>query len=176
MRRWSRCCSGEGDTWRPGLSAASAAACHAVRSVSCTPSRRRNAPRSVSLGPRDSRRTRSFSAPVHCFFLEDVMGSTLRDSLSHRERTVWPTPTSSANAFALTASGPINRRSIRLLNAVLYRCGIRQSTLTPTDGIAQPLRQQRPCDNYPDTGGELAGASIARPVWIERRKAGPSYK
>ena len=59
------------------------------------------------------------------------MGSTVRDSRSHRESMVCPTPTSRANAFALTASGPINRRSIRLLNAVLYCCGIRPTTFDP---------------------------------------------
>ena len=55
------------------FSAASAAACHAVSSASCTPSRRGSAPSSVSLSPRAAMTTRSFSAPIHFRFFEETM-------------------------------------------------------------------------------------------------------
>jgi hypothetical protein len=47
------------------------------------------------------------------------MPSTLYVARSHREREPCGTPTYCPNAFALIAAGPTNRRSIRLLNAVL---------------------------------------------------------
>jgi hypothetical protein len=129
MRR----CSVDAGPRRPdSLSAVSAAARPAARSVACTPSRRNNAPRSVSLRSRAALTIRSFSAPLHFRFFAGLMPSMVRDSRSHRERSGWCTPTSLASALALTAAGPINRRSIRLLNAGLYSA-MRLPTFDPQD-------------------------------------------
>ena len=150
-----RCASAERGVRRlASFSAASAAACHAVSSASCTPSRRSSAPSSVSLSPRAAMTTRSFSAPVHfvCLF-EEVISSTLRDWRSHRERTTCGTPTSFARAVALIADGPINRRSMRALNAGLY-CAMSASPCTPRDDVRLTAPLLRSCDIYPDTGGQ----------------------
>ena len=70
-----------------------------------------------------SRTTRHFSAPVHGFSVrlrEGVIPSTVGACTNHRERTGCATPTSRANAVALTARGPTIRSTIRDRNAALY--------------------------------------------------------
>ena len=98
-----------------------------------SPSRRSNAPRSVSLKPRASITTRSFSAPVHCFFFE-VHGldgtrfpeppreDRLPDAHFLRQRI---------RTHRIGADQPTQHPTLKR-GTVL--CGIRQTTLTPGDG------------------------------------------
>ena len=72
------------------------------------------------------------AGPLFFDFGAGTMTPTLRAARSHRERDSCATPTSCAKPFALMACGPINRPTIRLLNAVLYT-RIKQPTLTPRD-------------------------------------------
>ena len=104
-------------------SAASAAARQDANWVSWRPSRRNNAPRSLALHWLASKTTRHFSAPVHCFSVrlrDGVIPSTVGAFTNHRESTGCDTPTSRANAVALTARGPTIRSTIRDRNAALY--------------------------------------------------------
>ncbi len=97
---------------------------------------------SASANPSAARTTRSFSAPVQRgarFFGED-MPSTLRACRSHRESVSWDTPTVSANLFALTAGGPINRCTTHATTILTQGAGggWRQSDARETRSQAPP--------------------------------------
>lgn len=105
---------------------------HCVSVASCTPSRRRYSPSSLSASFDDSTRIRSLSATVHCFlalrFLF-VMSTWLvaseerpaaRASRSQRDRVGCPIPTSRARATAEIRAGPAMRRTSRAFSPWEY--------------------------------------------------------
>jgi len=90
----------------------------------CKPLRRRKAPSCSSDTELASTTTAIFSSGLQSwgrFFIGLFMVMTLSPaSRSHRERVVWPTPTSWDKALALGPPGDANRRTIFALKAVEY--------------------------------------------------------
>jgi len=100
-------------------------------------------------------------------------------SRSHRERVVWPTPTSLDKEVALGPPGDANRRTILALKAVEYttialsflpHLGLPCSWRSPT--AAAPLRSSNLFDNYRDhhsTSSHMV-RSVCWPAQLLRRR------